>query len=97
MTLTAVHEVADHRAGVASALVNMAQQIGAALGVAILTTISVVATDGVRAGATTSEALAHGYTTAFAAGAVLLALAAVLVIATVTTRRTRPAPGAGVL
>ena len=32
MTLTAVHGVAEDRAGVASALVNMAQQIGAALG-----------------------------------------------------------------
>jgi hypothetical protein len=43
MTLTAVHGVADERAGVASALVNMAQQLGAALGLALFTTISVSA------------------------------------------------------
>lgn len=43
MTLTAVHGVADERAGVASALVNMAQQLGAALGLSVFTTISVSA------------------------------------------------------
>jgi EmrB/QacA subfamily drug resistance transporter len=43
LTLTAVHRVAEHQAGVASALVNMAQQIGAALGLAVLTTVSTTA------------------------------------------------------
>lgn len=51
MTLTAVHGVADERAGVASALVNMAQQIGAALGLAVFTTISVSAASGRLPGA----------------------------------------------
>ncbi len=45
MTLTAVHGVAEEQAGVASALVNMAQQIGAALGLAVFTTISLAAAD----------------------------------------------------
>jgi predicted MFS family arabinose efflux permease len=43
MTLTAVHRVAEQNAGIASALVNMAQQIGAALGLAGFTTISATA------------------------------------------------------
>jgi EmrB/QacA subfamily drug resistance transporter len=43
LTLTAVHGVADERAGVASAVLNSAQQIGAALGLALFTTISIAA------------------------------------------------------
>ena len=58
MTLTAVHGVAEGRAGVASALVNMAQQIGAALGLAILTTLSVSAANTRFPGA--SRALQEG-------------------------------------
>jgi hypothetical protein len=40
VTLTAVHGVAEQQAGIALALVNMAQQIGAALGLAAFTTVS---------------------------------------------------------
>jgi predicted MFS family arabinose efflux permease len=51
LTLTAVHRVADDRAGVASALVNTAQQIGAALGLAVLTTVSTTAAEAKLPGA----------------------------------------------
>jgi len=40
MTLTAVHGVPEDQAGVVSALLNTAQQIGAALGLSVLATIS---------------------------------------------------------
>ena len=92
----------------------MAQQIGAALGLAVLTTISISAANGRLPGAaavlqeglagndagvvaTAGEALTHGYTTAFLAGAGMLLVAAVVVIAAVNTRRTQGAavPGAG--
>jgi hypothetical protein len=46
MTLTAVHGVAEDQTGVASALLNTAQQIGAALGLAVLATISTSAANG---------------------------------------------------
>ena len=108
MTLTAVHGVAEDRAGVASALLNTAQQIGAALGVAALSTVSTTAADrrmpeaaralqeslvaGDRgAVATASEALTHGYTTGFLAGAGMMLAAAVVAIAAVNTRRTQNA------
>jgi EmrB/QacA subfamily drug resistance transporter len=40
LTLTAVHRVAEQQTGVASAFVNMAQQIGAALGLSLFTTVA---------------------------------------------------------
>jgi EmrB/QacA subfamily drug resistance transporter len=40
LTLTAVHRVAEQQTGVASALVNMAQQVGSALGISIFTTVA---------------------------------------------------------
>ena len=106
LTLTAVHRVAEDQAGVASALVNMAQQIGAALGLAVLTTVSTAAADDKLPGAArdlqqglvggdtgavarAGEALAHGYTTAFLAGAGLLLAATFLVAVAVTTRSTQ--------
>lgn len=90
MTLTAVHDVADDRAGVAAALVNTAQQIGAALGLTVLTTIALAAADERLSGAApAAEAMTHGYTTAFLAGAGALLIAAVVAVATITTRRTQ--------
>ncbi|WP_229075124.1 MFS transporter [Actinoplanes sp. DH11] len=43
MTLTVVHDVDPRETGVASALMNTAQQIGAAIGLAVLTTVSATA------------------------------------------------------
>ncbi|SEF85698.1 drug resistance transporter, EmrB/QacA subfamily [Thermomonospora echinospora] len=45
MTLGAVSRVAEHETGIASALLNSAQQVGGALGLAALSTISTTAAD----------------------------------------------------
>jgi predicted MFS family arabinose efflux permease len=45
MTLTAVHGVAAEQTGIASAVLNTAQQIGAALGVALLSTVATTTSD----------------------------------------------------
>jgi len=45
MTLGAVSGVADHDAGIASALLNTAQQVGGAIGLAVLSTISTTSAD----------------------------------------------------
>jgi EmrB/QacA subfamily drug resistance transporter len=71
MTLTAVHGVAEDRAGVASALVNMAQQIGAALGLAVFTAIAVSTANGQVSGASEAlqESIARGEAAAVARAA----------------------------
>jgi predicted MFS family arabinose efflux permease len=102
ITLTAVHGVPEDWAGIASALVNTAQQVGAALGLALFTTISIAAANtrtpgaaiqGHDALASSADALAYGYATAFFAGAAMLVAAAVTVIAAVNTKRTHAAAG----
>jgi EmrB/QacA subfamily drug resistance transporter len=94
MTLTAVHGVAEEQAGVASALLNTAQQVGAALGVAVLATVSTATATSSRL-LDEAQALTEGYTTAFLTGAGLLVVAAAVVGITVTTRSTQRAGETG--
>ncbi|MDX6639398.1 MAG: hypothetical protein QOF12_409 [Solirubrobacteraceae bacterium] len=70
-------------AGVASATVNTAQQVGGSLGTALLNTIATTATTSFVAGKAASPAIAaqaavHGYTTAFWWAAAIFAAGAVL-------------------
>jgi len=80
---TALHAIGSHDAGVASAMINTSQQVGASLGTALLNTVA--------AGATTTylashhavppplkAALTHGYTQAFLVAAGFLLFAAVV-------------------
>jgi MFS family permease len=76
-------------AGLASGLFNTTQQIGAALGVAVLATLAAGQTRGTReAGA---AALAAGYHLAFAAGAALAGVAIVVAAAVMWPSRRRAA------
>ncbi|NYI78098.1 MFS transporter [Nocardioides panzhihuensis] len=80
LTQAAVYGVAADRAGIASALLNSAQQIGVALGLTILA--GVAATVTVGTGSTTPSSLVDGYSTALVVGAGILLASAVLALLT---------------
>ena len=74
LTLTAVQGVANEQAGVASAMLNTSQQIGATLGVSLLATFSTLTANAVLRNASTvlQQGLAAGDTSLIAkAGEVL--------------------------
>jgi EmrB/QacA subfamily drug resistance transporter len=84
ITLIATSGIPDADAGLASGLYNTSQQIGGALGLAILSTLAVNATEDSLADAggqgeeQTAQALVDGYHVAYVGSAVLIAVAAVL-------------------
>ncbi len=90
LSSTALTKVQEHDSGVASALVNTTQQIGGSLGTSLLNTIAATATAGYIAAhghAASQAGIVHGFAVAFAVGAVLLALAAIISFVFVTVRR----------
>jgi MFS family permease len=81
---TALTGVSDHDAGVASAMVNTTQQVGASLGVALLNTVFTTAlANYIVANGPASGPLGavHGYSVAFTVSAVLLGAATVAALA----------------
>ncbi|MFI6817731.1 MFS transporter [Nonomuraea sp. NPDC050328] len=87
-TIGGVQGVAPRASGIASGLVNTSQQIGGAIGLAVLAGVAVAATTGRPAGTPLPDALTSGYTTGML-GAGGFYLAAVL--AAVVLLRPRPA------
>ena len=84
VTLIATSGIPDSDAGLASGLFNTSQQIGGALGLAILSTLAVSATDDTLAGVggqptsdDQAQALVDGFHVAYFGSAVLIAIAAV--------------------
>ena len=72
LTIAALAGTQEHEAGLASGLINTSQQIGGAVGIAILSTIATSTTsDSVASGTPVPEALTHGFQNAFWAGAAI--------------------------
>ncbi len=88
--------VAPLDTGVASATVNAAQQVGASLGTALLSTLAASATTSFLAGqrptpTLVAQAAVHGYTTAFGVSAGVFAAAAVIAGLLFTRKEDQPA------
>jgi hypothetical protein len=80
-TIAAVAGVEEKESGLASGLINTSQQIGGALGLAVLSSIATSHTAGVLAdGSSLKEALTEGFQVAFLGGAAIAALGFVLTL-----------------
>ncbi|MER8225768.1 MFS transporter [Streptomyces sp. NPDC094143] len=102
---TATHQVSADDSGVVSAMVNTAQQVGAALGTAVLNVLAAsataayarshAATGGPAEGALDVQAVAHGCATAALWASGVLSLAALAAFVLIDARPARQSSGAG--
>jgi EmrB/QacA subfamily drug resistance transporter len=94
LTSLAMSGATPSDSGLASGLFNTTQQVGSALGLAVLATLSATRTGDLRAsGASTDAALTEGYHLAFAIAAILLVAALTLALALLRPENARePAP-----
>jgi EmrB/QacA subfamily drug resistance transporter len=93
-TIAAVSGVEAREQGLASGLINTSQQIGGALGLAVLSTIAISRTDDLTASAggdpsAISNALNEGFQAAFLGGAVIAVLGVVATLFLIRSRDSR--------
>ena len=90
MTVAAVSGVEADEAGLASGLINTSQQIGGALGLAILSTVAIGLTDdAVATGTAANVALTEGFQSAFLVGAGMAIVGAVVAMVIVSGQASR--------
>jgi EmrB/QacA subfamily drug resistance transporter len=92
LTTAANAGVGEDKAGLAAGLLNTGQQLGAALGLAILSALATARTSSLLQGGhdTVAQAATHGYQRALMAGAVLMLAASVVALLARNTRQTAP-------
>lgn len=96
LTTLAMSGARDDDAGLASGLFNTTQQVGMALGVAVLSTLAAARSEHLLAGGSSaSAALTSGYRLAFTVGAGLLVAAFAVAVLTLRRPKTRKPSGAG--
>src|SRR3989440_682263 len=93
-TIVAVTGVGPRESGLSSALVNVAQQLGGSMGLAVLGTIAATVTKNdllniLPSHAVISQAVTAGYSTAYGVGSAIAVVGLVIAIAVISGRRPR--------
>jgi EmrB/QacA subfamily drug resistance transporter len=97
VTAAAMSSVRPDKAGVGSAVLNSARQVGGSLGIAIMGAIVAAgATSAVKSGATPPEAFVNGFHHALEVAAVIVLVGSVIAFTTLKHARHREQPAVGV-